>query len=613
MITDLNTQATTRGLNGVEIGSGGDTEAMFHWLGIGPPNQMRYDQLGYMGYPVTTPDLPRAYLGRAIKLETSLHHTVVTRNDFYTELLPLEYTNDLNINVTILNFTNTILEIEPYGGNSRYITSNIEQKSDKLLRRGIAFEIAHEFWKTQEGLQHYFMNFRVLESSTLMTIYFNIIFALLKHGNLYRDWEYKYANKALTIEEAAHLSKQKFGLLNKGMKEFRTYHARLTDYMKLNDCKPTHWVLPPGSKILMTHMHDSETEFYRAGSNALENREKGQEAASYLRGVKICETDLFEQQIVGDDPNPLTRLAEYGSFFVITNHWGSSHLDTYRSDERYAAMIMDASKDGLERKVVARDLFDLCFRFEGKGELSKYHQILADGDTIDDISKRLGHNPENRHIDMFIGVDNTKPAKHRNYVMQYIGEMYEKDLDKATLRNFAITACNSLQLSPEEIGMMRETKHFMDDLNSPDVNSNEFRAYIMAIALSGMPGGENYGGATDILKDNGEGCIMPPPIIPNEGLGCVINGTPTPLLFARRDGRWAAISRAAAAAANDADTYAAMGLPNFQGPQANPADPFTQLQNGRVLADDGLLFRVMKCIPYGFGSPTGTYNSYIPF
>lgn len=159
------------------------------------------------------------------------------------------------------------------------------------------------------------------------------------------------------------------------------------------------------------------------------------------------------------------------------------------------------------------------------------------------MRRRLNGSPDEEYIDMFLGFDPSRNAANPYYVMDYFGEMWDKDVTRDQIRDFAITALNKLTrcgpdlggLTQDELSALEDADRFMDDLNNVDFANPTHMAYFTAVALSGTtPGAENeaVGG---IFKDNGDGCINPP-ILGDRGFTIKVSGKDTVIGFKEENG-----------------------------------------------------------------------------
>lgn len=608
------------------IGSGGELESpLIPWMG--PPNQMRPLDIDQEGKnPHVTHNLPLAFWGRSKAMETLIQFRVTSKSEWYaTELMPWRASEDLNFTWTVLSYEKSYFEVEPYGGNPNYIQSGIEGYSDKMIQRGMAFTIAHGFWKTEMGKQQYKMNFEVLESSAQLTIYHLIIMSLLRSKNVYRNFELKFKNPVTTIRDALKRLKIRWAILNKGMDEFRKFHADLIEVMERNGVKPTLWALPPKSKILMTHAHKSETEYSSAGDLAIKARLEGQKAVDTFRGLKVFETTVFNELMFGSLYNPLRRIREYGSFHWITNYFGGSHLANYKNEDRFAAKILDADKEGQETKVSGQPLFQLSTRFDADGHLSSYHKQLIQDNKLNEMRRRLNDKHDNNYIDMFIGYDPTRDSNNPYYVMSYMGEQWDRDVSKTNIKDFATTACNKLKASMTEAEYIAidNADQFMQGLTRVDL-TGKYKYFFAALTLSGtIQNAENYG--LDMFRANDVGCSMPPIIDGVNGLSIMVGGKREPLVFSEVDGSILSIylesDFKALAFPTVPDGFKGNGLPIVTGVGADDGDHATAIPDKEDYDEKGTLVlgnahrylakgRIFKVLdtsyePIGWGTPAG--------
>ena len=66
---------------------------------------------------------------------------LITRtDDWYTSrVLPWRMTDQLSVEWNIFRFNKTMADLEPHQGVPRYVTAESESRSDRLVRRGLAF------------------------------------------------------------------------------------------------------------------------------------------------------------------------------------------------------------------------------------------------------------------------------------------------------------------------------------------------------------------------------------------------------------------------------------------------------------------------------------------
>ena len=127
-----------------------------------------------------TYNLPKAYEGKNKYLENVIQFMITEDDDWYTRyVLPWVASDDLTLTWNIFRFNRTLMDLEPHQGVPRYVTAEREARSDRMVRRGLAFIIEHGFYKTDQGRQHYLMNLKQIVDSVNLTAYHGVIHALL--------------------------------------------------------------------------------------------------------------------------------------------------------------------------------------------------------------------------------------------------------------------------------------------------------------------------------------------------------------------------------------------------------------------------------------------------
>ena len=95
-------------------------------------------------YAHDTFNLPRAYEGKNKYLQDVLEFIITQEDDWYTKyVLPWVRTDDINVSWNVFRFNRTLMDLEPHQGVPRFVTAERESRSDRLVRRGLAFIIEH--------------------------------------------------------------------------------------------------------------------------------------------------------------------------------------------------------------------------------------------------------------------------------------------------------------------------------------------------------------------------------------------------------------------------------------------------------------------------------------
>jgi hypothetical protein len=97
-------------------------------------------------------------------------------------------TDQISVKWNVWRFNKTMADLEPHQGVPRYVTAESEERSDRLVRRGLAFIIEHGFWTTDRGRKHYLTNLEQISSAVHETCYYGVLHALLAGKNHWKEW-----------------------------------------------------------------------------------------------------------------------------------------------------------------------------------------------------------------------------------------------------------------------------------------------------------------------------------------------------------------------------------------------------------------------------------------
>lgn len=214
-------------------------------------------------------------------------------------------------------------------GVPRYVTAERESRSDRLVRRGLAFIIEHGFYKTDQGRQHYLMNLRQIVDSVNETAYHGVIHALLTSKNHYKEWERQHGGTVTRPGQLLRTQRKRWAVVQKQERGLYILDAELKDQMKYEGVSPDVWILPSKMSIYVTMVPSAEVEFYRKGAGAAANLEKGPDNLLTFRGSKVFETRPFDIDFIGEPRDLLVRERQIGSYFVFPEADGNNSRDIY--------------------------------------------------------------------------------------------------------------------------------------------------------------------------------------------------------------------------------------------------------------------------------------------
>lgn len=298
------------------VGTGSPNHALQPFFGSVDPQYQK--MLAEDKFAHETFNLPKAYSGKNKHLETVLDYLITEEDAWYTSaVLPWVLTEDLSVKWDIFRFNKTLMDLEPHQGVPRYVTAERESRSDRLVRRGLAFIIEHGFYKTDQGRQHYLMNLRQIVDSVNETAYHGVIHALLSCKNHYKEWDRQHGSTVTRPGQLLRQQRRRWALVQKQERGLYLLDAELKDQMKYEGVKPDVWILPSKMSIYVTMVPSAEVEFYRKGAGAAANLEKGPGNLLTFRGSKVFETRPFDIDFIGEPRDLLVRERQIGEHFVF--------------------------------------------------------------------------------------------------------------------------------------------------------------------------------------------------------------------------------------------------------------------------------------------------------
>lgn len=298
------------------VGNGAPNHALQPFFGSIEPQYQK--MLAEDRFAHETYNLPKAYEGKNKHLESVLDYLITEEDAWYTSaVLPWVLTDDLSVKWDIFRFNKTLMDLEPHQGVPRYVTAERESRSDRLVRRGLAFIIEHGFYKTDQGRQHYLMNLRQIVDSVNETAYHGVIHALLSSKNHYKEWERQHGATVTRPGQLLRQQRRRWAVVQKQERGLYLLDAELKDQMKYEGVSPNVWILPSKMSIYVTMVPSAEVEFYRKGSGAAANLEKGPDNLLTFRGSKVFETRPFDIDFIGEPRDLLVRQRQIGEYFVF--------------------------------------------------------------------------------------------------------------------------------------------------------------------------------------------------------------------------------------------------------------------------------------------------------
>jgi hypothetical protein len=283
-------------------------------------------------------NLPQAYKGKSRHLEDVLDFMRRDEDEFYTsKLLPWELSDDIHIQWQVFKFNRSIADIQPEQGVPRLVTAETDSRSDHLIRRGLAFQLEHGFFDTEQGRRHYVMNLQQITDCVRVTAYFGVMHALLTGKNHYKEWRKRFDRTPKRRHNVLKYEKNMWGLLQKDLKGLYIMDAEVKHDMKLNGVKPNVLVLPSKASIYAQMVPSLETNYMERGDGAHAALSSGKMNTTF-RGSEVFECESFDVDFSHENVDLLTRDRMIGQYFVM----GRNGTTAQRAN---VALTNDANRD----------------------------------------------------------------------------------------------------------------------------------------------------------------------------------------------------------------------------------------------------------------------------
>lgn len=342
------------GSSGAGDGAGSHVDNLKHYFGEVHPQYQK--MLAEDKFAHETYNLPKAYEGKNKYLERVIDYLVTNENDWYCgEVLPWVETDDLNINWDIFRFNKTLMDLEPHQGVPRYVTAEREARTDRLVRRGLAFIIEHGFYTTAEGRQHYLMNLRQIVDSVTETASHGVVYALLSADNHYKEWHRQHGTRVSRPGDLQRQQKRLWGIVQKKERGLYLLDAELKDVMRYEGVRPDTWIVPSKMSIYVTMVNGANAiDYYKGGPETQGALEKGPAAFQTFRGSKVFESRPFDIDFIGEPYDLLVRRRQIGEHFVLGSHpCGRNNAGEVEnlsaSKSKFDAFLYSMDTDNFER------------------------------------------------------------------------------------------------------------------------------------------------------------------------------------------------------------------------------------------------------------------------
>lgn len=313
-----------------------------------------------------TYNLPDAYKGKSLYMEDIMDWLITRTDEWYTSrVMPWKMTDQLSVKWNVWRFNRTMADLEPHQGVPRYVTAESEERSDRLVRRGLAFIIEHGFWTTDRGRKHYLTNLEQITSAVHETAYYGVLHALLSGKNHYREWNRQYGRRVSRIDDLLRTDRNRWAICQKTPRGMFLLDAQLREMLAYQGVSADTWILPSKVGVYLNMVPSNVTSVEEAGPSKQISDNNSNTAAmqklTTFRGSVVCETRPFDMDFSGEPVELLRREKMIGEYYLMLAH-DSPSSQQYKTDHR-AIFIYNMDVDRFE-KIQIEDAIKNCFRFD---------------------------------------------------------------------------------------------------------------------------------------------------------------------------------------------------------------------------------------------------------
>ena len=341
-------------------------------------------------------DLPEAYKGKNLFLANTIEGFVLKDEDLLwtRQILPLVRTDQLRVQFSTWDFSETLAGRVPHEGISRIIRSRKSEHSGSMERRGLAFILEHGFMKTEEGRRQYMLNIQQIAQAIQVTLNFDVLSALLTCKRYDIQWMREHGYFRDQLPEIIKREVSMFGIIQKDINGFdiaiEEYKKQLSRY----SVAPDTLIMPSKLQMYIPMVPEEKILYKNRGDLAVKQFEAG--PIKSFRGIKVFEAKSFD---LGNGELPVNLMAsneQIGQHNIMALDENVKPED-FRSEQRNI-MIYDAATDKFEA-ISYLDAVQNSMRFAPDGSLSDDHDMV--------LSENSGHMD---HSDVFMYWDDQTNA-----------------------------------------------------------------------------------------------------------------------------------------------------------------------------------------------------------
>ena len=340
------------------------------------PGDNKLEMGAYDDQRVVTYHLPDVMKGRQMFIRDTIVGLVTRNNEWYTTLcLPWLQTQEQAFRWTEFQFNQTLAGEVPPEGVPRLMTSQATEYSQGTTRRGLAFLLEAEFFKSKQGQEMYRRNFRGIRQAIQETANLDVSFSISSARKRYQEYEAQKGQLQVEISKLAHIETWCFAIMQKGKSQFDLMLGRLKDAMGEYNVVPNIMIVPPGTGRYYGQVTPERTQYVTIGpTGELEPRE-GPRVAGSIDGLLLVETRRMAVSRVSAPTEPFVKTIRHGTYVPMIDTLQGGDYKGFRHSAR-SVMVWDETACAYT-KLHIRDAILYSHRYNADGTLRSEHYELA--------------------------------------------------------------------------------------------------------------------------------------------------------------------------------------------------------------------------------------------
>ena len=340
----------------------------------------------YTGEHAATYTFPDAYAGRCQQLRDAINNLVEHNVDCWMTrtILPFHRVEGATrIKWDQIDFGVAPMAQTAYGGTSRLLTSTSRTRSASVVRRGLAFQVEHDFFCTSVGQKHFSDQLKGIACCVQETCNHDGLWTLLNCSNY--DFQYDMGRRLIDrfyVKKAMGYEITSYAICQKQGRGIDTAVEMAKERMSRYGVSPDSIIVPPRLALYVTTAPEARIRYDSGGPQAVAEHRRGSQGflSNRFRGMDVYQSRSFPSGDRGESVQLLERQTQVGEYYVMktrgSRDWRASpgvpsnRVDRDRLLRSGDIAVYDEERDTL----VDLSILDAV-------DASGFHELSEDPDT----------------------------------------------------------------------------------------------------------------------------------------------------------------------------------------------------------------------------------------